>query len=171
MSTSTLTLLPWENCWPLYIPWKLSPEYPDILRGNVDISMFTRDFPWAMFILLFFDTRVWTIFGGHRYAGLVSSFFKVRCKDLSLQQRERRGSSRGRAPTLGGWVVTSSCGLSPLWQFSSVAHLLGISEIKIWNSSFLLLGCETLPFFSVCNFWTYFIVFASHLFFIGSRRK
>lgn len=69
------------------------------LERPVDISIFTSDFPWAPFILLFGDTRAWTISGGHRCAGWVS--LQGEMQGPSLKEKESTGSSRNRAPTLG----------------------------------------------------------------------
>lgn len=64
------------------------------LKGLVDISILTRDFPCAPFILLFVGTRVGTISGGHRCAGWLSSF----CKDPYCRKERAEALLGGKNP-------------------------------------------------------------------------
>lgn len=141
------------------------------LEGLVDIFIFTGDIPWAPFILLRVGTRVWTISRGHRCAGWCPLFSRWDARTFPCRKKESRGSFGGTAPTLG--MLWGCPGVDfllqmdfPLLQSRSVTYLL----VTIGNrrretlSSFLLSR--------ICFFWTYFLcVSASHLFFVGSKRK
>lgn len=60
------------------------------LEDPMGVSIFTRHFSWAPFILFFFGTSVWTILKGYKCAAFVFSLCKVKGKGFSLQEREQR---------------------------------------------------------------------------------
>lgn len=93
------------------------------LKRPVDISIFTSDFPWAPFILLFGGTRAWTISGGHSV--LDGCFCKVRCKCPPYRKKEAQvlleieHPPRGCSDGAQGWTFFCTWAFpSDIWKYT-----------------------------------------------------
>lgn len=117
------------------------------LARLVDICIFTRDVPWALLILFFVGTSVWTISGRHRCAGWcpLAWWDEKTFPWKKKKKRESRGSSGGRVSILGCSEGVQAVTFFFRWTFSSDSLRVGFTCGNYVESK---MGSSFLPSFS-----------------------